>query len=443
MAASNGTRRLKGEPPKQISAAFDLNSAREMTDAFSSSCQVHCDLYNAAGQLLHQQGPPHSDCTFCRKLTELTGDSFSCEKLHSYAAFQSERFGGRYIYSCPVGMTFFSSPILMGGSFAGALVAGPVLIVELDDFLANDNLHLDALPPEQSAAVKTLLLCVPQTDPRRLEHLSSQLFANAVYISDSSHELFLSRQGNEQQNAIGDYIARLKQTNSSVNYPIEQETMLCRAISHGDRETAADLLNEILGYIFFYTSSPEESRSRVAELLVVLSRAAIQGGANVDQIFAISQQYMQDMRRLNTQAELTRWLANSLNRFANLVFDLMDVKHRNAMHSAIDYIKANYTDKITLDEVAQKAGYSPAYFSKLFKDEIGVTFKEYLNELRVERSKFLLLSGNSNILEICNMVGFKDQSYFCKTFKKITGVSPDTFRKRARRIDPGKEYGLK
>lgn len=422
---------------------FDLAAAREMTDHFAIACGVHCALYGAQGQLLYKQGAPNSDCAFCRKLTELTGAQFRCEQLHSWAAVQAERFGGRYIYSCPTGMAFFASPILLGGAYAGAMVGGPVLLLDTDDFLDNDLLGMDALTPAQASAVKLLLLCVPQEEPRRLEHLSGQLFADAVYIGDSSHELFLSRQENSQQNAIGDYIARLKTGENAPTYPVEKELQLSRAIAQGDRAEAGDLLNEILGFIFFYTRSTEEIRTRVMELLVVLSRAAVRGGARMEQIFEINQQYMQEMRYLDSQEKLTRWLAGSLNRFTSLVFDLVDVKHRSALHDAVDYIKEHYTRPLTLEEVAQHAGYSPAYFSRIFREEMGRTFKEYLNELRVERSKVLLLSGDSSILEICTLVGYNDQSYFCKIFRKLTGVSPAVFRKRTRRIDTEKEYGLK
>ena len=226
-----------------------------------------------------------------------------------------------------------------------------------------------------------------------------------------------------------------------LSYPIEKETELFNAVAKGDKATAGDYLNQILGYIFFYVNDPEISRIRVEELFVILARAAIVGGANRDQIFRISQQYMLDMRSMNTQEEFTRYLAKSLNRFTDLVFEMVDAKHSNVINGVISYIGSNYTRNITLDEVASFAGYSPSYFSRIFKEDMGKTFKEYLTELRIEKSKSLLLSGNLPMAEICHMVGFNDQSYFCKTFRTVTGVSPDKFRKRTRRIDTAKEYG--
>ena len=58
-------------------------------------------------------------------------------------------------------------------------------------------------------------------------------------------------------------------------------------------------------------------------------------------------------------------------------------------------------------------------------------------------SAFSLLSSSASISEICSLVGFNDQSYYCKVFKRLSGVTPDRFRKRSRRIDTEKEYALK
>ena len=148
------------------------------------------------------------------------------------------------------------------------------------------------------------------------------------------------------------------------------------------------------------------------------------------------------MRALRSQEELTRWLAGSLNRYTNLVFTMLDSKHSNTMRAVTGYIKAHYAEKLTLEEAALQAGYSPSYFSRIFREELGCTFKEYLTAYRIEQSKRLLLSGEDSVSDICSVVGFSDESYFCRIFRERTGTTPDRFRKRIRRIDTEKELGL-
>lgn len=426
---------------KQNTVKFDMSIAKQMTDVFAYSSGIHCALYSANGELLYEQGGKEKSCEFCKKFCENTGISTRCETLHSFAAFQSERFGGRYIYFCPLGMTFTASPIMAEGSFGGALVAGPALIVDIDDFFEGDIFKDERAGDEAVRQLSEELVNLPKVEPNRMGYLSRQLFADSVYISDSSYGIFAKLQENKQQNLIGDYISSIKGSSEMLAYPIEKERELINAVSKGDKATAGEYLNQILGYIFFYVNDPEVSRMRVEELFVILARAAISGGANMDQIFRISQQYMLDMRALNTQEEFTRYLAKTLNRFTDLVFEMVDAKHSNVINGVLSYIGSNYARSITLEEVAAFAGYSPSYFSRIFKEDMGKTFKEYLTELRIEKSKTLLLSGNLPMTEICHMVGFNDQSYFCKTFRAQTGVSPDKFRKRIRRIDTAKERG--
>jgi two-component system response regulator YesN len=89
--------------------------------------------------------------------------------------------------------------------------------------------------------------------------------------------------------------------------------------------------------------------------------------------------------------------------------------------------------KVTLDEVAACVYLSPSYFSKVFKQEMEMSFNTYLNYIRIEMSKKLLSDPSIAIVDISNLVGFEDQSYFSKVFKKMTGLSPKKFREQGKK----------
>lgn len=417
---------------------FDLNTAREMVDSFSFANGVCCRLLSESGEVLYQQGA--TEINECDYLKSLPGEAPVCQNLHFRGLLQAERFGGRYIYSCASGLTFFSAPILSGSAVAGGMVAGPVLIMDVDDCL-DDIIVKREVPACDVRPLRNFLSGLPMVTPSRLRYLSIQLFANAVCVSDSSHEMILHRSDTQQQRSIGEYVHQLKAGGQEVPYPIETEQALISAIAQGDKPTAAAHLNEILGHIFFFTGDPDTIQTRIIELLVVLSRAAISGGASVSTIFDINHRYMLELKQLRSQEDVAQWLARVLNRFTDLVFDLVDSKHKNIIRKAVSYMNANCAQNLTLAEVADHVGYSHSHFSKVFKDEMGCGFRAYLNQIRVEKSKSLLLSGNASIAEICDMCGFEDQSYHCKVFKKLVGVTPDKYRKQSRRIDSGREYG--
>ena len=430
----------KVNPMAAVSAKFDLNEGKKMVDAFFYASGVPCRLYTRRGELLYERGELTASCALCRTVTELTGAATQCDRIHIHGALQAERFGGRYIYFCPFDMAYFSSPIMMEGVFDGALVAGPILIMDREDYL-EELMAERHIPRERAEELRQALSTLVQMEPERLSYLSEQLFANAVYISDSSHEIFLVRSENRQQNLIGEYIQMLKGWEDRNPYPLDKEGELSDAVARGDRESAGRLLNEILGHILFSSGSADVIRSRVTELLVTMSRAAIRGGSDPNRILDANHRYLGQLRRINSQEDMTRWLASVLNQFTGLVFELSDSKHKNSIHRAVEYMRANYAQKLTLTQVADYTGYSPAYFSRVFREELGCTFREYLNEVRVEKSKALLLSDVKSIAEISALVGFEDQSYFGKVFRKLTGVTPDRYRKRGRRIDADREHG--
>jgi YesN/AraC family two-component response regulator len=95
-----------------------------------------------------------------------------------------------------------------------------------------------------------------------------------------------------------------------------------------------------------------------------------------------------------------------------------------------------------LEDVARVVFLSPTYVSKIFKNEMKCNFSTYLNKIRVEKSKVLLLDNNINLIDISSKVGFDDQSYFSKVFKKITGVTPGKFRRLRGHIKLENELSL-
>ena len=97
--------------------------------------------------------------------------------------------------------------------------------------------------------------------------------------------------------------------------------------------------------------------------------------------------------------------------------------------SALEQLKKSYTEEISLEDVAGKLSVTPQYLSKLFKEDTGFTFKEYLTELRIEESKNLLKAGELSIKDICFKVGYNDTSYFIRAFKKFEGITPKDYQR--------------
>ena len=121
-------------------------------------------------------------------------------------------------------------------------------------------------------------------------------------------------------------------------------------------------------------------------------------------------------------------------RFTDQVFNLTDVKHVDVIYRAVDHVRKNFDRRLTLEETASNVFLSPAYFSRIFKEETGDNFNLYVNRVRIEAAKKLLLNEKIPLVDISTMVGFEGQSYFSKVFKKMTGVTPGKFRESRGKI---------
>lgn len=96
------------------------------------------------------------------------------------------------------------------------------------------------------------------------------------------------------------------------------------------------------------------------------------------------------------------------------------------------FIKENYTENININFIAEKLNYSTSYLSRLFSQHTGVSPYRYIIELRINRAKYLLQNYRElSINQVGGMIGYPDQSYFSRIFKKITGKSPQEYREES------------
>lgn len=109
-----------------------------------------------------------------------------------------------------------------------------------------------------------------------------------------------------------------------------------------------------------------------------------------------------------------------------------DVSQNQLVKKAEEYILEHYMESITLNEIAEKLGVSKGYVSTLFTQNKQCGFVDYLNGVRVERACSYLEQNYFKIYEIAYKVGFQDEKYFTKVFKKMKAMSPKEYRMKNR-----------
>jgi two-component system response regulator YesN len=428
---------------------FDMKTAIRAAKVYSMACGTSCRVIDPMGETLFLVSPQPEQTRICElagavlpggSMPETGGVSRICANSHLYGCYQAERFGGQYIYFCPLGMTHWAAPILKDGDVVAALLGGPVHMVDPDDLLVEEiigknGIHVDFIPE-----IRRWMNSVPVISTDRVNALSEQLSLIACALSDETYDDLKNKKASgDLQAQLWEQINFMKlfagKSDAELAYPIEKERQLLEMIEIGDKPGSQRILNEILGHIFFSSSgSIEVMRARVIELVVLLSRAAIRGGADVQQIFGLNYTYLGKIASFKSIDEIAYWLSGIMTRFTDQVFNLTNVKHADVIYRAVDFIKKNFMYHLTLDDTAACVFLSPAYFSRVFKEEMGCNFNVYVNSVRVDAAKKLLLNEKVALVDISSLAGFEGQSYFSKVFKKVTGVTPGKYRESKGRI---------
>ncbi len=109
------------------------------------------------------------------------------------------------------------------------------------------------------------------------------------------------------------------------------------------------------------------------------------------------------------------------------VFTKQKYENRNDIYKGIFYIENNFSEEISVDDIAKKCNMCPSSFRKKFKEIIGMSPIEYKNYLKTKKAIELLSFGEFNVSEISDIVGFSDVVYFCRQFKRFWGTTPKKY----------------
>jgi len=408
---------------------FDLKLAIECTEAYVTSSGLSCVVSDVNGTVLFEKGYGYPRCTICEAASL---DKERCSSLQVYGMAEAERFGGRYIYFCPMGLTFFVSPIIGEEGSAAKITVGPFLIGDRDDYASFDLEQRLGLSPDIIQNVLALTDKLPCIPPGKVNALATLLFMAVGFMNDvSAANRMLDRQDSSViQGQITEYIMELKSGDDLPEYPFQTEKVLLSSIAALDKQMAGQYLNELLGFILLSSGgSFTEIKSRIYELLALISRAAVDTGAYPDEMFRLNHNFYQKADTISNVDELCFLLTELMNKYIDGLFSFSSVKNVDVVSKAIHYMRRNLQRKITLDDAAKHVFLAPTYFSKVFKQETGQSFSTYLNRLRIEKSKGLLKDSGLKLVDIASLSGFEDQSYFTKVFKRMTGMSPGEYRR--------------
>jgi len=133
-------------------------------------------------------------------------------------------------------------------------------------------------------------------------------------------------------------------------------------------------------------------------------------------------------KRYEAMVKLLSVFAQYLSMMSNQMLVQQNKAEPPVVTRAKEFMQQNHTEDLSLSQVAKAVNTSTFYFCKLFKKVTGINFTDYLSRLRIEKAKNLLLNTNLRISEIAYEVGFQSLTHFNRVFKKLLGQSPTEYR---------------
>ena len=213
-------------------------------------------------------------------------------------------------------------------------------------------------------------------------------------------------------------------------FPGNNEKKLFRFLGEGKEEEMLQELNTFFDWMVqHYAEDMNNIRLKVLEYIIWGERVAFDSGA-INYGFSYRRDYLDLAMSMTTYEELQKWFQEKMVNICRAIRDQKEDQSNSAVKKAMLYIQENYSKDISLDDVSGQVNISPYYFSKIFKEETGENFIEYLTRIRIDKAKELLVDENVSVKEAGIKSGYSDPNYFSRIFKKQMDMTPSEYKAR-------------
>jgi AraC-like DNA-binding protein len=233
----------------------------------------------------------------------------------------------------------------------------------------------------------------------------------------------------QQHHQLTEAIEDQRHSGRPALYAFEKERVLLARIRAGNRSAAKQILNDMLAAI--YLSSPQIPvlRARAIELISCLTRAAIEDNSLLESLIEKNHMWTEHLLKARSFEELSRVLTDALDAFIDAIALHGLNRSNQKVQAAIEFIAANHARPISLRTVAAQVGLSSSRLAHLVKACTGRTVTQILHQARIRQAQHLLERTTKTCTEVAYDVGFNDQSYFIKQFRRATGTTPHHYRR--------------
>lgn len=287
------------------------------------------------------------------------------------------------------------------------------------DYAAKLKLYYQSVPSIDTSSVFEILFTINEYVTKNQLHPSvNTIDLSIIPKQDSSYDLFA-----ENMNRISMY--------KKLEYRYAGEDKLLSYITHGDVILAQSQFENLPLYSSEIIRTKDTVRN-IKNLLLstntLFRKAAHVGGVHPIYIDELSSKWAMKIEQTLSLEALNNMPLQMIRSYCLLTKEHSLSQYSPIIKQALTFIDLNLSSNLTVKKVALEVNLSPDYLTRLFKKELGVTVITYINQKRIYRSLKLLKTTNLSIEEIGDLIGLSNTSYFYTLFKREIGISPKQYR---------------
>lgn len=342
-------------------------------------------------------------------------------------------------HSLPYRMNYITVRVYDHDTFLGHMIVGPYLHEEPTALMIQEVLFENKWSISLKHTLTQYYLSLPVISIYKAETLAEFLAYNAENwrtVCSQNSKIGAISYNFQTEYAIPAEVIKQNTEQSSTEietrYAIENELMY--AVEKGDKNKAEKLFNEEFSSLSKIPDripdNPLRSRKNIAlSFNTVLRKAAEKGGLYPVYIHSISEKYAIQIEKASSIQQLIDLQKKSIDDYCDTVKRLSLKKYNYTIRKAIEFIRTNLDQDLSLENISKSIGSSSYELSRKFKKETGQSITDYINKQRINEAISIMENKNLLVTDIAQMVGYNDVNYFTKVFKKLIGMTPSEFRK--------------
>ncbi len=308
------------------------------------------------------------------------------------------------------------------------LLKGKAQIARFEDFIS----HYEKQPIEAHSPLDMLFIAMgpvsytPEDISKSFE-IAKALAKRRFFCEEGAHFT------HEYSNQIPSAEIEKEEVRAELNNYLDQ---IFDSVIGGSRTKMINVLEEMSDYIKGQNLDSSDVCLYVTELLLQVKDRLTKQYPKLADIFDSHAGIIEFIESRFYLYEIMQYVSDILEKAIDRLHD--HIGNDNIIDDIISYTERNYTQPLTLEELAAEFGYNSGYLGRLFTRTTGTGYNYYLNECRIKKAKEFLASGKYKVYEVAQMVGYNDVDYFGKKFRKHAGMTPAEFRKQSSGSDSEK-----